>query len=100
MFLFLKKVFFSLRETLIHLRRRQRTTINFKGNGVLRNLLPRLEAARGGMASASTASSASSSSGDWGGGNSATIAEEHVAELKKLNAAYKVRTGELVVYSC
>ncbi len=66
------------RETLMRLRRRQRTTINFNGTAVLRKLLSGLEQTRGGLDPAVE------------GGKKWSLAAEHLSQLARLNSAYKV----------
>ena len=68
------KVDKRVRTTLSNLRKRMKLTtpINFGGSGVLRKLLPSLEASRGGLT---------------GGRNMTT---DHLTELKRISASHKV----------
>ena len=72
----------SLRDTLMNLRKKMnlRTTMNFQGNAVLRKLLPNIEASKGGL----------HLNGDGGGSTANLLASEHLNELQRIMASYKV----------
>ncbi|XP_040568935.2 coiled-coil and C2 domain-containing protein 2A [Lepeophtheirus salmonis] len=63
----------ALRDSLMSLRPKLRTSMNFHGNAVLRKLLPGLEASRGGSAK-----------------ERKNFLSDHLSELQRISASYKV----------